>query len=247
MWEVKYARQNGSIDFMWYGGLTSGEDVEWRFRCLSDVGLIPISLRQIRRMPVEREYLAMRSEANREQAGIRSSPTAGTAARMKSESMRPPRKMIGRIREELSIMNEYQEMMDRQQQEVNALPLGFAFGQKQFDEMMRSWGLHPERDIKKIYSIGAGSYIQKKDAELLRQMSAQHRQELTAAVKADTTGDGFIFQMFYYELASHEYGYTGEAEDALDALGYTLEQVQADQRLCRGFERACKKIMKEDA
>ena len=65
-------------------------------------------------------------------------------------------------------MNQYQEMRDRQQQEFNALPLGFAFGQKQFNEMMRGWGLHPERDVKKICSIGAGGYIQKKDVELLR-------------------------------------------------------------------------------
>lgn len=143
-------------------------------------------------------------------------------------------------------MNEYQEMRNRQQLEFNALPLGFAFRQKQFDEMMQGWGLHPERDIEKICSIGNGGYIQKKDVALLRQTSAQHSQELAAAIKADKTGNGFIFQMFYWELVNHEYGYTRQAEEALDALGYTLEQVQADQRLCRGFERACKKIMKED-
>ena len=126
-------------------------------------------------------------------------------------------------------------------------PLGFAFRQKQFDKMMQGWGLHLERDIEKICSIGNGGYIQKKDVALLRQTSAQHSQELAAAIEADTTGNGFIFQMFYYELVNHEYGYTGEAEEALDALGYTLEQVQANQRLRRGFERACKKIMKEEA
>ena len=144
-------------------------------------------------------------------------------------------------------MNEYQKMRNRQQMEFNALPLGFAFGQKQFNEMMRGWGLHPERDVKEVTCIGNGGYIQKKDVELLRQTSAQHSQELAAAIEADTTGNGFIFQMFYYELVNHEYGYTGEAEEALDALGYTLEQVQANQRLRRGFERACKKIMKEEA
>ena len=143
-------------------------------------------------------------------------------------------------------MNEYQKMRNRQQMEFIALPLGFAFKQKQFDKMMQGWGLHLERDIEKICSIGNGGYIQKKDVALLRQTSAQHSQELAAAIEADTTGNGFIFQMFYYELVNHEYGYTGEAEEALDALGYTLEQVQVNQRLRRGFERACKKIMKEE-
>ena len=143
-------------------------------------------------------------------------------------------------------MNQYQEMRDRQQQEFNALPLGFAFGQKQFNEMMRGWGLHPERDVKKICSIGAGGYIQKKDVELLRQTSARHKEELAAAIESDTTGDGFIFQMFYRELKNHEYGYTGDADDTLDALNYTMEQVQSDQRLYRGFQQACKKIMGEE-
>ena len=63
-------------------------------------------------------------------------------------------------------MNTYQEMQLRQQQEFNTLPLGFAFNKDQFDKMMRGWGLHPERDVKKICSIGAGGYIQKKDVEL---------------------------------------------------------------------------------
>lgn len=143
-------------------------------------------------------------------------------------------------------MNQYQEMRDRQQKEFNALPLGFAFARKQFNEMMRGWGLHPERDAKKVCAIGAGGYIQKKDVDVLLQTNTRHKQELAAAIEADTTGDGFIFQMFYAELANHEYGYTGDAEDALDALGYTLEQVQTDQRLRKGFERACREIMKEE-
>ena len=62
-------------------------------------------------------------------------------------------------------MNKYKELRDRQQAEVNALPLGFAFSNRQFDEMMRGWGLDPEKDLDKIVSIGAGGYIQKKGTE----------------------------------------------------------------------------------
>ena len=133
-------------------------------------------------------------------------------------------------------MNTYQEMQLRQQQEFNTLPLGFAFNKDQFDKMMRGWGLHPERD---------GCYIQKKDVELLLQTSVRHKKELAAAIAADTTGSGFIFEMFYYELKNYEYGYTEDAEDALDALGLTMEQVQSDKLLCRGFERAQKKIWRK--
>ena len=60
-------------------------------------------------------------------------------------------------------MESYRELRDRQQKEFNELPLGFAFSDKQFDEMMGKWGLDPEKDLDKIYRIPGGGFIQKKD------------------------------------------------------------------------------------
>lgn len=142
-------------------------------------------------------------------------------------------------------MNKYAELRKRQQEEFNALPLGFAFGDKQFEEMMKKWGL-TVNDTDKIVSIGYNGFIQKKDKELLVRTTKRHKDEMREAKAADETGDGFIYEMFYYELHNHEYGYTGDAEGALDALGYTWEQIEADKRLKHGFEKAAKKIMKEE-
>ncbi len=64
MWEVKYATQNGSIDFMWYGSCVNREEAQRRFYSLSETSLGPISLREIKRLPTNREYLAMRAKAN---------------------------------------------------------------------------------------------------------------------------------------------------------------------------------------
>ena len=141
-------------------------------------------------------------------------------------------------------MNKYAELRHRQQKEFNALPLGFAFGQKQFDEMMRGWGLDPEKDIDKIYSIGAGGYIQKKDTELLHETYKRLDEEMAAAISADETGEGFIYEMFLCELDNHEFGYTRDTEDTLDALDYTAEEVLADPRLKRGIEKAVTEICK---
>lgn len=140
-------------------------------------------------------------------------------------------------------MNRYAELRHRQQEEFNALPLGFAFSNKQFDEMMRNWGLDPEKDVDKIYSIGAGGFVQKKDAELLHETHKRLVEEMAAAIAADETGEGFIYEMFLYELDNHEYGYTGELEETLDALGYTVEDINADKRLLCGLNRAAKEIM----
>lgn len=143
-------------------------------------------------------------------------------------------------------MNRYMELRQRQQEEFNALPLGFAFGQKQFDEMMKGWGLDPEKDTNKILSIGYGGYVQKKDADLLHKTTERHTREMEEAIAADTTGEGFIYEMFLYELDNHEYSYTGDTGDTLDALGYTAEQVLGDPRLKRGIEKAVTEIRKRE-
>lgn len=144
-------------------------------------------------------------------------------------------------------MNKYAELRNRQQEEFNALPLGFAFGDKQFEEMMKKWGLDPEKDLDKIYSVGYGGYIQKKDAELLHKTRERHDAEMEAAIEADKTGEDFIYQMFLYELDNHEYGYTGDTEDTLDALGYTAEEVLGDPRLKRGIEKAVTEICRRES
>lgn len=61
-------------------------------------------------------------------------------------------------------------------------------------------------------------------------------------LQEDKTGDGFIYQMFLCELSNHEYNYTEDVEETLDALGYTWEQIMADKRLLHGLKMAQKKI-----
>lgn len=137
----------------------------------------------------------------------------------------------------------YAELKARQQKEINALPLGFAFGKDQFDGMMHKWGLDPVQDRDKIRSIGYGGYVQNKDAEHFHATLGRHRAEMDAAIAADTTGEGFIHDMFRYELSNHEYIYTLDAEETLDALGYTREDVEDDPRLKHGFEKAAEEVL----
>ena len=48
----------------------------------------------------------------------------------------------------------------------------------------------------------------------------------------------FIYDMFYAELANHEYGYTGDITDTVEALGYTVDDLNADKRLLKGLKKA---------
>lgn len=140
-------------------------------------------------------------------------------------------------------MNKYVELKKKQQEEINRLPLGFAFGMKQFKEMMEKWGLSVS-DTDKILSIGSGGYIQKKDYELLLQTFKRHAEERQKAIAEDKTGDGFIYEMFLYELDNHEYGYTHRIDDTLEALGYTIVDIEKNERLEHGLNKAMLEIRK---
>ena len=130
-------------------------------------------------------------------------------------------------------MSKYTELKSKHQAEVNAFPFGFAFNQSQFDEMMIKWGLKPT-DIREILSIGGGGYIRRNDADAMHEMFARHEAELKVAMQ----DPNFAFEAFNYELANHEYCITGELDDTLDALGLTLEEVNADPEMADALERA---------
>jgi hypothetical protein len=127
----------------------------------------------------------------------------------------------------------YQELKAKHQAEVGAFPLGFAFNQKQFEQMMAKWGLTPY-DTDKIYYIGVGGYVRKSDVEAMHEMFARHEAEHKTAMQDDE----YLFSMFNYELANHEYGYTGELDDTLDALGLTIEEINTNPRMADALKRA---------
>lgn len=133
----------------------------------------------------------------------------------------------------------YREMKKRQQEEINAFPMAFAFSKTQLTEGMQKLGPQPD-DADQIVSIGGGGFVRKTDVEAFRQMFCLHRLERKSAMDADRTGDGFLLEMFRYELANHEYGYTRDAEPALDALGIALEDLARDELLMRAFQKACR-------
>ena len=130
-------------------------------------------------------------------------------------------------------MNKYTELKSKHQKEVDAFPFGFAFNQKQFDEMMEKWGLAPT-NTDKIYKIGGGGYVRKSDADAMDEMFARHEAERKAAMQDDE----YLYQMFNYELANHEYSYTGDLEDTLDALGLTMDEINADPRMANALKKA---------
>lgn len=135
-------------------------------------------------------------------------------------------------------MNPYLELKQKHQKEIDAFPFGWAFSETQFNEMMIDrFGLTPE-DTDKIYSIGGGGYIRKSDSDAMHEMVERHEREREAAMTENK--DDYLYHMFDYELANHEYNYTGDTADAIYALGLTMRQIKADDRMFNALQRAIK-------
>ena len=134
---------------------------------------------------------------------------------------------------------------NKHQKEINEFPFMFAFNQKQFDEGMKKFGLEPT-DTDKICRVMNGGFIRKTDKNALVEMLSRHSKEMEDAIAEDEDGTGFILDMFVYELANHEYSYTGDLEPTLDCLELTIEEVQSDERLLNGLKLAIKKLQSEE-
>jgi len=137
-------------------------------------------------------------------------------------------------------METYQQLAKRHQSEYNDLPIFYAFNNKQFEKGMQKMGL-TINDLDKICSLGCGGYIEKTKSDIRHDCFSRQRKEFLSALKADETGEGFIFQAFDYELANHEYCVTGSTEDALRSLGIDFNtDIKGNHAMETGIKRAIK-------
>ena len=130
----------------------------------------------------------------------------------------------------------YTELKQRQQDEINAFPMMAAFNEQQFADGLKKLGV----DRDGLLSIGAGMFIRKTDRDGFVGMLKRHTSELKQACAADATGDGFIFDMFYCELANHEYSYTRDLSDGIAATPFTIEEINANAALLHGLTKAAR-------
>lgn len=132
-------------------------------------------------------------------------------------------------------MNKYIEYKNRKHAEFDKLPMKVAFGNKQFEQMIKEWGLTTSKeDLTKIHQLGAGCYCLKKDTHLFVEHFQRTQKELEEFLKDDDN----LKSAFKYEFANHECGYTYTPQDALPPLNLTYEEVEKNERLNRVFNEA---------
>lgn len=132
-------------------------------------------------------------------------------------------------------MNKYAELKNNLQKEFDAFPFGFAFSNEQFEKMKEELGV---KENSELISIGAGGFIRKTDEKALDELINGKEKRIKEAIASDPTGEGFIKDMFLYELANHEYCITYDLRDTLEALDLTINEVMEDPRLKLGLELA---------
>lgn len=132
-------------------------------------------------------------------------------------------------------MNKYIEYKNRKHAEFDKLPMKVAFGNKQFEQMMKEWGLTTSKeDLTKIHQLGAGCYCLKKDTHLFEEHFQRTQKELKEFLKDDDN----LKSAFQYEFSNHECGLTYQPQEALLALPFTYKEVMTNKRLCRVFKNA---------
>lgn len=140
-------------------------------------------------------------------------------------------------------METYKQMKDRHQAEVNKLPLAFAFSKNQYNEKLAEWNITPdEAKNGAIIGIGGGGFIRSSDKDLVIGTFKRIADEEAAAIAADLTGTGYIYEMFLTELDNHEYSYTGDISETLDALKITADDLDKSEALRNGLKKAVKEI-----
>ena len=132
-------------------------------------------------------------------------------------------------------MNKYAELKNKIQKEFDEFPFGFAFSNEQFERMKEELGVKEDNEL---ISIGAGGFIRKTDEKALEELINGKEKRMKDAIASDPTGEGFIKDMFLYELANHEYCITYDLRDTLEALDLTINEVMEDPRLKLGLELA---------
>lgn len=91
--------------------------------------------------------------------------------------------------------------------------------------------------------IQSGSGKRADKAQEFTDILKNFTQERAAAIQDPETGQEFAFDMFLTELYNTEYGYTGDPTEAIEHLGYALQEIGTEPVLKAAFEKACKRIL----
>lgn len=127
----------------------------------------------------------------------------------------------------------YTEYKSARQGEFNALPIFWAFSNRQFEEAMQKRGL-TSKDTDKIFSIGHGGFALKSDKDVI--LAFLKKEDPLPELMKDPA---FAESAFFYEMCDHEYGINWQGDwDVCSCFGgceYSEEKGGADYLTDMGY------------
>ena len=137
--------------------------------------------------------------------------------------------------------NNYKNFKERQQKEINSLPIYWAFGKKQTKELMEKLNIKDNNELKeKCFGILGGIAL-KEDKKNIIDTFKRHNEELQEVLK----DDDFLQDALEYELGNHEYIVTYDISEALNTLGITYKEYKENKRINKVAKMAVKNYLKD--
>lgn len=128
----------------------------------------------------------------------------------------------------------YTEYKNARQEGFNALPIFWAFSNKQFEEAMQERGL-TSKDTDKIFSIGAGGFALKSDKDAI--LAFLNKEDPLPELMKDPA---FAESAFLYEMQNHEFGINWQGDwDVCNCFGnceYAVDKTGPDYLREMGYD-----------
>ena len=145
-------------------------------------------------------------------------------------------------------MNQYEKYLMGQQTALMKFLEEKSFeatNEREFTAGMLKLGLDPD-DVTTITHVHGDGYIRNEDVDEYLELLKGPVDQLEKLLDADTTGEGFIHDMFVTELMNSPLFVTeGNVDAALEAMGFSRKVLEQDPRMKRGLELALKDVEKK--
>lgn len=131
---------------------------------------------------------------------------------------------------------EYLDLKQRHQKEVEDFPIAYAFNGKQLKEAIEKLGATKQE----VTTLGYGTVIKKTDIPAFEELLEDQRHELKMTMRDKE----FAYEAFSYEMDNHEYAINWSGDD--DVLScFNLIYAQLDELdLEEVYQRAAREHMK---
>ncbi|MBO0385370.1 MULTISPECIES: DUF7659 family protein [Staphylococcus] len=134
--------------------------------------------------------------------------------------------------------NLYVEFKERKQEKINNFDMFFAFDNKQLENGLDKLNVNKNE----IVSIGMNGFIRKSDVQKFKNMLNNFKEEHTKNMK----NDDYVYHMFKYEMANHEYIITYDDEEILEVCNVNENQFIEDERMKSIYVKAKNDYIKEN-